>query len=211
MECIRKSELKLIAKGSHSEIYQYLKPYGQYGLNMAVKMTTRPRFSIENLNLLNSIGCNKIYAELCSVEGKEAIFMENLYTDDVVYVFPNTYRNKWEENKPEVYLNTHKLKGISNMSSLLYQLRELAHACDSKGIELQIDMLSFGICKAEKTPNVMYKVADVDCMMQDDGHIFKLSDNNICEAKWALEIFVKYCVDESAQEDLLQQIKDFKW
>lgn len=211
MEYIKKSELDLIAKGSHSEIYKYLKPYGQYGLNMVVKVTTRPQATIENLQLLSCTGCNKIFAELCSVEGKEAILMENLYTDDTVYVFPNTYRQNWKGNQPEAYLNSHKIKGIANMPSLLCQVCDLAHACDSKGIELQIDMLSFGVPKGVEAPDVMYKVADVDCMLQDDDHICKLTDYNIGEAKWALEIFVKYCVEESAQEKLLQQIKDYKW
>lgn len=203
------SELKLIAKGSHSEIYKYLKLYK--GLSMVVKVIPNPQFSIDNLNMLSSTGCMKVFAELCDVEGKKAILMENLFTDEMVYVFPNTYRGRWRECAPELYLYNNKIKSIANMDSLLCQVRDFVHACDSKGIELLIDMLSFGVPKGEPIPEVSYKVVDVDGMMQDDSHIFKLTNENIGEAKWALRIFVEYCVEDSAQADLLAQIDNFNW
>lgn len=209
MEYIKKSELELMAKGSHSEIYKYLKQYK--GLSMVVKVVANPQYTIDNLNLLSATGCMKVYAELCDVEGKKAILMENLFTDDMVYVFPNTYRGTWKECAPELYLYNNKIKGIANMESLLYQVRVLAHACDSKGIELLIDMLSLGVPKGVDVPDVSYKVVDVDGMMQNDEHICKLTDCNIGEAKWALQIFVQNCVEEDAQKALLNQIENYNW
>lgn len=209
MEYIKRADLELIAESAHSKIYKYLKPYRC--LDMVVKETSQPHVTIANLDMLSSTGCMKVFAELCDVEGKKAILMENLFTDDIVFVFPNTYRGKWQKCAPELYLYNNKIKGIANMDSLLCQVRDFAHDCDSKGIELLIDMLSFGVPKGEAIPDVSYKVVDVDGMMQDDSHIFKLANVNIGEAKWALRIFVEYCVEDPAQADLLAQIENFNW
>ena len=209
MEYIKRTDLELMAESGHSQIYKYLKPYK--GLSMVVKETTNPQVTINNLNMLTSTGCMKVLAELCDVDGKKAILMENLFTDDMVYVFPNTYRGNWKKCAPELYLYNNKIKGIANMDSLICQVRDFAHACDSKGIELLIDMLSFGVPKGDEVPEVSYKVVDVDGMGQDDARIFKLTKENIGEAKWALRIFVEYCVEDSAQADLLAQIENFKW
>ena len=97
------------------------------------------------------------------------------------------------------------------MESLLYQVRDLAHACDSKGIELLIDMLSFGVPKGVEVPDVSLKVVDVDGMWHGDEYICNIRDCNIEEAKWALQIFIQNYVEEDAQKALLNQIENYNW
>ena len=211
MEYISMNDLTFLGEGANSKVYKYNKPFGPYGLDMAVKVSRNARQSIANYEKLKETGCMKVYAELCKVDGEEAILMQNLFTDMEVYVSPNSYRNNHTSNLPETYLAQNKLKGIANMNSLLCQLSDLARCCDSKGIEVRIDMISFGVPKGIEVPNVSYKVVDVDGMDFSDECRYKLKDWNIDEAIDAINIFIENCVEHGAQAALLDEVKNYKW
>lgn len=211
MEYIKHSDLSFLGKGAIGNVYKYLKPYGSYGLDVVVKVTRNARQSIANYEKLREIACPKPFACLCSVEGQEAILMENLYTDSIVYVSPNSLRLDRLDNIPEGYLCGHKILGIANMNSLLCQLRDLVHCSNDKGIELTIDMPFFGVPKNVDIPDVSYKIVDVDGMLWDDSRRGDLFEWNLKEMKWALKIFIQYCVVKNAQKCLMEQIDKFSW
>lgn len=211
MEHINRTDLSFIGKGANSSVYKYNKPYGPGKLDMVVKITSNAKNSIKNYEVLKKIGCDIVIAELCSIEGKEAVIMHNLFTKSEVYVSPNSYRNGHIDNLPEAYLKKNKIKGIANIDSLLCQLSDLARSCDSNGVELLIDMISFGVPKCVNFPSVSYKIVDVDGMLYSEQHRNRLLKCNMDEAKWALEVFVENCVVESEQANLLEKINSYNW
>ena len=117
MEKIAFSDLTLIGKGSNGEVYRYNKPLQPSGLSAVVKVSKigTPKFAIQNYELLRHTGLmNLAFFEECLVDGKPAILMENLFTDEKVYVSPNSVRNGHETNLPEAYLLANKLNDICN-------------------------------------------------------------------------------------------------
>lgn len=217
MEAIAFSDLTLIGKGSNGEVYRYNKPLQPSGLSAAVKIskTGTSKFVIKNYELLRHTGLmNLAFFEECLVDGKPAILMENLFTDEKVYVSPNSVRNGHETNLPEAYLLANKLNDICNMDSLLLQMRDIAQCTSGKGIVLDMDMISFGVQRGDKDSPVSYKLVDIDGMLHDDGMYGnrELYVNNVGEAKEALKLFIKYFVEtDEVKMRLCKQVKEFQW
>jgi hypothetical protein len=146
------------------------------------------------------------------VEGKPALLMEDLFTEERVFVSPNSVRNGYVDNLPEEYLLQNKLKDIPNMESVLMQMRDIAQCTNGNGIGLDMDMISFGVQRGNKNSEVSYKLVDIDVMQHDDYSRGQLYESNVAEAKHAIILFVKYFVEsDEVKQKLLNQIKDFSW
>lgn len=215
MKIIISSELSLIGKGANGQVFKYNKPITQNKLTAVVKVSGRLNLkkAIENYDLINQTGVMSLaFYEECHVDGQPAILMEDLFTDEMVYVSPNSVRNGYLNNVPEAYLLQNKLTDIANMGCLLEQMRNLVICTDGKGIGLDMDMISFGVKKGEKVPEVSYKLVDIDGMLHDDSMRYKLYEENVLSAQEALERFVEYFVETRVVQDkLIQQIKNFLW
>lgn len=217
MEEIAFSDLTLIGRGSNGEVYRYNKLLQPSGLSAVVKISKigMPKFAIENYNLLRHTGLmNLAFFDECLVDGKPAIMMENLFTDEKVYVSPNSMRNGHGTNLPEAYLLEHKLNDICNIASLLLQMRDVAQCTSGRGIGLDMDMISFGVQRGDKDSPVSYKLVDIDGMLHDDGMYGnrELYENNVIKAKEALRLFISYFIEtDEVKKKLLKQVKEFEW
>ena len=215
MEYISYSDLSMIGEGANGRVYKYNKPLPQSGLNAVVKVSNRlmPQKVLESYAYLKQAGVMTLaFLEECRVDGLPAILMEDLFTDKMVYVSPNSVRNRYFSNLPEKYLLNNKLNDIANIDSLLVQLRDLVNCTDGKGIGLDMDMISFGVEKDNKDSEVYYKLVDIDGMLYDSACCFTLHECNTLGAKEALRIFVDFFIETSlAKQRLLQKIDSYKW
>jgi len=215
MEYISYSDLELIGRGANGEVYKYTKPLIPSGLSAVVKIsrTRLPKYAIQNYDRVKHAGLMHLaFMEECSVEGKPALLMENLFTDKKVFVSPNSVRNGHVDNIPEAYLLQNKLNDIHNMESILMQMRDVVQCTNGNGIGLDMDMISFGVDKGNKDSDVSYKLVDIDAMLYDDYSRYKLYESNVIEAKHAITLFVEYFVEkDDVKQKLYQQIKDFPW
>ena len=64
------------------------------------------------------------FYEECHVDGQPAILMEDLFTDEMVYVSPNSVRNGYLNNVPEAYLLQNKLTDIFASQTKLRQVKK---------------------------------------------------------------------------------------
>lgn len=215
MEYISFSDLELLGRGANGEVYKYKKPLIPSGLSAVVKINRigSPKYALQNYDRVKHAGLMHLaFMEECSVEGKPALLMENLFTDERVYVSPNSVRNGYIDNLPEAYLLQNKLKDIPNMESVLMQMRDIAQCSNGNGIGLDMDMISFGVQRGNKNSEVSYKLVDIDVMQHDDYSRGQLYESNVAEAKHAIILFVKYFVEsDEVKQKLLNQIKDFSW
>lgn len=215
MEYISFSDLILIGRGANGAVYKYTKPLIPYGLSAVVKISgmRSPKYALQNYDRVKHAGLMHLaFMEECCVDGKPALLMEDLFTDEMVYVSPNSVRNGYMDNQPEAYLLQNKLYDIPNMESVLMQMRDIAQCTNGNGIGLDMDMISFGVQRGNKNSEVSYKLVDIDVMLQDDYSRGKLYENNVAEAKYAITLFVKYFVAaDDVKQKLFQQIKDFPW
>lgn len=77
-------------------MYKYNKPLVPSGLSAVVKISRliNPSNAINNHDLVRHAGLMHLaFYEECRVDGKPAMLMENLFTDNKVYVSPNSVRN----------------------------------------------------------------------------------------------------------------------
>ena len=215
MEYISFSDLELIGRGANGEVYKYMKPLIPSGLSAVVKISSMrsPQYALQNYDRVKHSGLMHLaFMEECSVDGKPALLMEDLFTDKMVYVSPNSVRNRYFSNQPEKYLLSNKLNDIVNIDSLLIQLRDLVNCTDGKGIGLDMDMISFGVEKDNKDSDVSYKLVDIEGMLYDSACCFALHECNTLGAKEALSIFVEFFIDTAlAKQRLLQKIDSYKW
>ena len=215
MEYIELKDLVQIAEGPGSKIYKYTKPLESSGLPAVVKISSDslPKKAVEHLDLLKHCGLMlPAFMEVCLVEGKPALLMEDLFTDEMVYVSPNSVRNGFFYNAPEAYLLHNKLNDIANMDSLLLQMRDIANCTNGKGIGLDMDMISFGVQRGNKYSDVYYKLVDIEVMQHDDSMLYQLREANLISAQEAIYLFVKYFVEgDEVKKRLMEQIKSFDW
>ena len=215
MEYIDSKDLVLIGQGANGHIYKYKKPHVPSGLPAVVKMSRliNPSNAIKNYELVKHAGLMHLaFYEECQVDGKPAMLMEDLFTENMVYVSPNSVRNGYVNNQPEAYFLNNKLNDIANMDSLLMQMRDIVNCTNGNGIGLDMDMISFGVQRGNKDSNVSYKLVDLDSMLHDDYSRYKLREPNTIAAKEAIDLFIKYFVETDAVKQILyQQIKDFQW
>lgn len=215
MEYISFSDLELLGRGANGEVYKYKKPLIPSGLSAVVKISRMgsPQFALQNYDRVKHAGLMHLaFMEECNVEGKPALLMEDLFTEERVYVSPNSVRNGYVDNLPEAYLLHNKLNGIPNIESVLLQMRDIAQCTNGNGIGLDMDMISFGVQRGNRNSEVSYKLVDIDVMQHDEYSRGQLYDNNVAEAKHAITLFVKYFVEtDEMKQKLLKQIKDFSW
>ena len=215
MEYINSVDLELIGQGANGKVYKYNKPLVPSGLAAVVKMSRLiyPSNAIKNYDLVKHAGLMHLaFYEECRVDGKPAMLMEDLFTENKVYVSPNSVRNGYVDNLPESYLLNNKLNGIANMGSLLMQMRDVVNCTNGNGIGLDMDMISFGVQRGNKNSDVSYKLVDIDAMLHDDYSRYKLREPNTIAAKEAIGLFVKYFIEtDEVKQILYQQIKDFQW
>lgn len=209
---ISSSDLTLIGRGANSEVYKCNKHFDGRSVVVKISHGMQPQYVIGNYNQLRHIGMEVVNMKECTVDGKPAVLMENLFTDKIVYVSPNSVNNGHKDNLPEDYLLRHKLNDIVNINSLLELLKDLAFCTNEKGIELNMDMISFGVEKGNRNTDVEYKLVDIDAMQYDPSMHYKLYDTNVTNARKAIILFVKYFVEtEEVKQRLVQQIDDFEW
>ena len=215
MEYIKLKDLVQIAEGPGSKIYKYTKLLEPSGLPAVVKISSDslPKQAVEHLDLLKHCGLMlPAFMEVCLVEGKPALLMEDLFTDENVYVSPNSVRNGFINNAPEAYLLHNKLNDIANIDSLLWQMRDIANCTSGKGIGLDMDMISFGVQRGNKYSDVYYKLVDIEVMQHDDSMLYQLREANVISAQEAIYLFVKYFVEgDEVKKRLMEQIKSFDW
>lgn len=215
MEYINSVDLELIGQGANGKVYKYNKLLVPSGLSAVVKISRliNPSNAINNYDLVRHAGLMHLaFYEECRVDGKPAMLMENLFTENKVYVSPNSVRNGYVDNLPEAYLLNNKLNGIANMDSLLMQMRDIVNCTNGNGIGLDMDMISFGVQRGNNDSEVSYKLVDLDSMLQDDYSRYKLRESNTIAAKEAIWLFVKHFVENDAvQQKLYQQINNYDW
>lgn len=215
MEYIDSKDLELIGQGANGKVYKYNKLLVPSGLSAVVKISRliNPSNAINNYDLVRHAGLMHLaFYEECRVDGKPAMLMENLFTENKVYVSPNSVRNGYVDNLPEAYLLNNKLNGIANMDSLLMQMRDIVNCTNGNGIGLDMDMISFGVQRGNKDSEVSYKLVDLDSMLHDDYSRYKLRESNTIAAKEAIWLFVKHFVENDAvQQILYQQINNYDW
>lgn len=215
MEYINSVDLELIGQGANGKVYKYNKLLVPSGLSAVVKISRliNPSNAINNYDLVKHAGLMHLaFYEECRVDGKPAMLMENLFTENKVYVSPNSVRNGYVDNLPEAYLLNNKLNGIANMDSLLMQMRDVVNCTNGNGIGLDMDMISFGVQRGNKDSDVSYKLVDIDAMLHDDYSRYKLREPNTIAAKEAIWLFVKHFVENDAvQQKLYQQINNYDW
>lgn len=215
MEYINSVDLELIGQGANGKVYKYNKLLVPSGLSAVVKISRliNPSNAINNYDLVRHAGLMHLaFYEECRVDGKPAMLMEDLFTENKVYVSPNSVRNGYVDNLPEAYLLNNKLNGIVNMDSLLMQMRDIVNCTNGNGIGLDMDMISFGVQRGNNDSEVSYKLVDLDSMLHDDYSRYKLRESNTIAAKEAIGLFVKYFVEtDEVKQILYQQIKDFQW
>ena len=215
MEYINSVDLELIGQGANGKVYKYNKLLVPSGLSAVVKISRliNPSNAINNYDLVRHAGLMHLaFYEECRVDGKPAMLMENLFTENKVYVSPNSVRNGYVDNLPEAYLLNNKLNGIANMDSLLMQMRDIVNCTNGNGIGLDMDMISFGVQRGNNDSEVSYKLVDLDSMLHDDYSRYKLRESNTIAAKEAIWLFVKHFVENDAvQQKLYQQINNYDW
>lgn len=215
MEYIDSKDLELIGQGTTSQVYKYKKPLVPSGLSAVVKMSRliNPSNAVKNYELLRNAGVMHLaFYNECRVDGKPALLMEDLFTDNWVYVSPNSVRNRFEYSLPEAYLLYNKLNDISNMDSLLIQLRDLVNCTNGSGIGLEMDMISFGVQRGNKDSDVSYKLVDIDSMCHNEYSHYQLYESNKLGAIEAISLFVEYFIEtDDVKRKLYQQINDFDW
>lgn len=215
MEYINSVDLELIGQGANGKVYKYNKLLVPSGLSAVVKISRliNPSNAIYNYDLVRHAGLMHLaFYEECRVDGKPAMLMENLFTENKVYVSPNSVRNGYVDNLPEAYLLNNKLNGIANMDSLLMQMRDIVNCTNGNGIGLDMDMISFGVQRGNNDSEVSYKLVDLDSMLHDDYSRYKLRESNTIAAKEAIWLFVKHFVENDAvQQNLYQQINNYDW
>ena len=215
MEYINSVDLELIGQGANGKVYKYNKLLVPSGLSAVVKISRliNPSNAINNYDLVRHAGLMHLaFYEECRVDGKPAMLMENLFTENKVYVSPNSVRNGYVDNLPEAYLLNNKLNGIANMDSLLMQMRDIVNCTNGNGIGLDMDMISFGVQRGNNDSEVLYKLVDLDSMLHDDYSRYKLRESNTIAAKEAIWLFVKHFVENDAvQQKLYQQINNYDW
>lgn len=215
MDYISFTDLELIGRGANGEVYKYTKPLTSSGLSAVVKISRigSPKYALDNYEKVRHTGLMQLaFMEECRVDGNPALLMENLFTDEMVYVSPNSVRNGYSDNLPEAYLLQNKLNDIPNMESVLLQMRDIAQCTNGNGIGLDMDMISLGVQRGNRNSDVSYKLVDIDVMQQDDYSRGKLYKNNVAEAKFAITLFVKYFIEtDEVKNRLLKKVKEFDW
>jgi len=194
MEYISSSDLELIGKGANSEVYKYTKPLMSCGLSAVVKISRigSPKYALANYDRIKHAGLMHLaFMEECRVDGKPALLMEDLYTDNQVFVSPNSVNHGFVKNLPEAYLLQNKLNDILNMEYVLLQMRDIAQCTNGNGIGLDMDMISFGVQRGNKDSEVSYKIVDIEGMLHDNGSRWQLYDRNVEEVKHAITLINK--------------------
>ena len=85
MKYISSDDLILIGEGANAQVYKYNQPFCDGIPSAAVKIGQRfnPRYAIEKYEIIKHAGCFTLaFYEECRVDGKPAIIMEDLFTDD---------------------------------------------------------------------------------------------------------------------------------
>lgn len=122
MEYLNFSDLELFGHGANCEVYKYTKPVMSSGLSAVVKISHigSPEYALKNYDLIKHAGLMHLaFMEECRVDGYPALLMGNLFTDEHVFVSPNSVRNGNTNNLPESYLLQNKLNDIPNMDYVL--------------------------------------------------------------------------------------------
>lgn len=207
-------KLEYIGCGANGKVYRVLKEESGYTLSAVVKSgICNPEKVRENYNALKHCAVLCLaFMEECRLDDKPAILMEDLSTDDVVYVSPNSVRNGYRDNAPESYLLNHKISDIANFDNIIEQLQDLVYCTGCKGVELSMDTIFFGVNRGESAPRLSYKIVDIDGMIVDPtcdkSH---LKDYNAKEIKFALQLFIEYFVETGERKTaMLNKLKDIE-
>ena len=136
------------------------------------------------------------FMEECEVDGKPGVMMEDLSTNNFVYVSPNTVRNGNGKNEPEDYLLNNKIDSIANFDELLQEMEKLYHYSCCAAIEINYDAIFFGVEKGNSNPSVTYKLVDLDLMCMN--LTINECQSNKQQIKQALEHFVEFFVSNQA-------------
>lgn len=209
---LNSSQLQLIGQGANGKVYRV--PTELSGLPIpAVVKTCRlgVKRVLDNYEAVCKCGVNTLcFMQECVLDGYPALLMEDLFTEEKVFVSPNSIRNGHLDNEPENYLQSHKITSISNYDILLLQLSDLVTCASNKGIELLVDTIFFGVERNALSPSLTYKIVDLDGMIISLEYGNQVRETNVVEIKWALSIFIEsYVSDRTVAAHYIQQLQDY--
>ena len=153
-----------------------------------------------NLNIYQSLNKSNVptleFMEKGTFENENCLIAENLVNrDDVLFVSPNTLRNKpnpfviallhkkndYVPSKNETYLFDNKVNEIINFNDFLKRSEKQIHLLSEKRLGLCEDALFFGVDKKTRSKLTDWLIADFDCIeidyVDDEGVIDPFNGN----------------------------------
>lgn len=225
MESFQTQDLLLIGAGANSQVYKVASK------NAVVKTCRRTNDVLALYELVKKTGLPTVsFMGKCLLDGEDALLMEDLAADDMVWVSPNTIKQMYDldgrskmlcelsgqtycpkqKSESESYLLENKIDTINNLSEVLEEISNISKISSQNGIELKFDTAFFGIRKNCSNPDVKIKIVDIDgiIIIEDDDQKESLSNYNKIELLDALEKFIEYFV--SNPQVYLSQIRQYK-
>lgn len=164
------------------------------------------------------------FLEISSLDGKPVLVTEDLNSDNICFVSPNSVKTEKDEllaclrdnltpclsleridSKSEQYFYKNKIKEISNFPSFLQRVKEDINKAACHNISIAFDSYFFSIEKGKSCSVIDYKIADWDNIEECEDIDFKgLLNVNIVEFQEAMFKFLELFVQAGEKRELYQ-------
>lgn len=164
------------------------------------------------------------FLEVSSLDGKSVLVTEDLNSNNICFVSPNSVKTEKDEllaclrdnfipclsseridSKAEQYFYKNKIKEISNFPSFLQRVKEDINKAACHNISIAFDSYFFSIEKGKSCSVIDYKIADWDNIEEcEDIDFKKLLNANIVEFQEAMFKFLELFVQEGEKKELYQ-------
>ena len=166
------------------------------------------------------------FLEVSSLDGKSVLVTEDLNSDNICFVSPNSVKTEKDEllaclrdnltpclsseridSKSEQYFYKNKIKEISNLPSFLQRVKEDINKAACNNISIVFDSYFFSIEKGKSCSVIDYKIADWDNIEECEDVDFKeLLNANIVEFQEGMFKFLELFVQEGEKRELYQSL-----
>lgn len=186
--------------------------------------------SMKNYQLIKSLDFpTTSFLEVSSLNGKPVLVTEDLNSNNLCFVSPNSVKTEKHElvalvaclrenfipclsseridSKAEQYFYKNKIKEISNLPSFLQRVKECINKASCHNISITFDSYFFSIEKGKSCSVIDYKIADWDNIEEcEDVDFKKLLNANIVEFQEAMFKFLKLFVQDGEKKELYQSL-----
>lgn len=166
------------------------------------------------------------FLEVVSLDGKSVLVTEDLNSNNLCFVSPNSVKTETDEllaclrdnsipclsseridSKAEQYFYKNKIKEISNFPSFLQRVKEDINKAACHNISIAFDSYFFSIEKGKFCSVIDYRIADWDNIEECEDIDFKeLLNANIVEFQDAMFRFLELFVQEGEKRELYQSL-----